>query len=235
MPDKLTIVTTCKGRLSQLKNSLDSWLQQKTEIPYGILVVDYGCPDGTFGYVSHLGEPRVGAVKVVSDVDVFRLSHARNIGANRSCSTVIGFVDADVSLHEDWAEAVTKPILEGKVVATRPKWDRAGCGVCSVSRAVFEEIRGFSEDLTGWGWEDKDFFLRLGSRPVGHYPRSYLRIEDHSNEDRLRFYEDKRLRGGKIPESNFNNEWRAKHRNSLPNLAGYGQASDALMYNIRRT
>src|SRR5277367_5615452 len=81
----LTIVTTCKGRLSYLKRSLPSMIG--AGLP--VVVVDYDCPDGTSRYV----EEHFSGVKVVRirGKAGFNLSEARNLGAAAVFSKYIGF------------------------------------------------------------------------------------------------------------------------------------------------
>lgn len=219
----VNLVTTCKGRLSQLKRSLPTWLAQHTELEYQVTVVDYDCPDMTAAWLSLQNFPRVKCVKLF-DKPKFHLSHARNVGAVSQKASVVGFVDADVLLSPDWMDKAVRPIVEGTADALRPEWGRTGCGICAVSFPAFDAVRGFGEDLEGWGWEDQDLFLRLvtaGYR-VSYYPGTLIHVQQHSNDMRLAHYSNKSTRGG-LPVSNAVNEHRAKHRCGLPNPAGYGR------------
>ena len=220
----VSIIVTCKGRLEQLKRSIPTMMLQDTDLDYNVIVVDYRCPDGTFEWVKKQNAPGLGAVRVLDDLPHFNLSHARNIGSVWASSHVYSFVDADVSIAPRWIRESAQPVRNGKFMATRPDWSRAGCGICSVMAVAFHTVNGYGEDLKGWGWEDQDLFRRVGKRyPVGAYPANLLSIQKHGADKRLEFYEDKRLRRG-IPESNFSNEYRAKHRNGMPNEGGYGRA-----------
>lgn len=76
LPQKYSIITTCKGRLHNLARTLHEFLKQgQTEV----IVVDYDCPDGTSEYVAR-NYPLARLVSV-TDQPKFNTSHARNLGA----------------------------------------------------------------------------------------------------------------------------------------------------------
>ena len=73
----IAFVVTCKGRLHHLKETLPLIVKQE---PDEIVVVDYGCPDGTAAWVA-VNFPRVKIVQF--DSPSFNVSHARNLGRRR--------------------------------------------------------------------------------------------------------------------------------------------------------
>ncbi len=149
----LTIVTTCKGRLSYLKQSLPTMIG--TGLP--VVVVDYDCPDGTRHYV----EEHFAGVKVVAieGKDNFNLAQARNLGAAEVTTDFIGFFDCDVLIGETFLDE-----LRGIALAEDSFYVAGNCdlhGQCIVAKSAFDEVGGYDEAIAGWGGEDGDFYYRL--------------------------------------------------------------------------
>ena len=149
----LTIVTTCKGRLEYLKQSLPSML--KTGLP--VIVVDYDCPDGARRYV----EENFANVRVVAinGRDTFNLSEARNLGAAAVASEFICFFDCDVLMHETFIDELRNISFSEDTFYVAGNCDLHG--QCIVSKTAFHKIGGYDEVITGWGGEDGDLYLRL--------------------------------------------------------------------------
>lgn len=101
---KVSLVTTCKGRLSYLKESILTWID--LDYPdYEIVVVDYDCPDGTAAYIDerkgdYLKNSRVGDIRVVKveNKPYFNLNDARNRGIDGAGGELILMIDSDVRL-----------------------------------------------------------------------------------------------------------------------------------------
>ena len=47
---RASIITTCKGRLHHLRRTLPCMLAQGCDFAYEVVVVDFGCPQGTFDF-----------------------------------------------------------------------------------------------------------------------------------------------------------------------------------------
>jgi len=177
----LTIVTTCKGRLAYLKQSLPTML--RTGLP--VVVVDYDCPDGTRSYV---GEHfRAATVVAVDNEATFNLSRARNLGAAAVTTGFIGFFDSDALLQSGFAEALANiPLAEDLFCVAG---DNDLHGQCIVAKAAFEKVGGYDEAMAGWGGEDGDFYLRLlaaGYRRM-MLPAGLVTSIAHGDSERLKF------------------------------------------------
>jgi glycosyltransferase involved in cell wall biosynthesis len=190
IPDEgplVSFVITCKGRLHHLQQTLPQLAAlENTEI----IVVDYGCPQGTADWVSkHYPQVRVGRV---NDDPGFSLARARNIGAYAASSSWLCFVDADVVIDKqllDWARDTLQP---GAFYGPQPRMPNA-MGSCFCSKSAFLEVGGYDEAIRGWGGEDVDFYRRLtqaGYREEG-YPAALVSAIRHEDEERTQFYEIK--------------------------------------------
>ena len=177
----LTIVTTCKGRLAHLKQSLPTML--KTGLP--VVVVDYNCPDGTRHYVAdHFPEVKVVAI---DNEPMFNISRARNLGAAHVATRFIGFLDSDALLQDGFAGEFGAAALSDTVFCVAGEGDLHG--QCIVSRAAFEKVGGYDEAMTGWAGEDGDFYLRLlaaGYRRTTMRPGLVLALA-HGDDMRIRY------------------------------------------------
>ena len=76
---EIAFITTCKGRLKHIQQTLPTMV---AENPYEIILVDYGCPQGT-GDWAESNYPSVKVVRVNDDPG-FCAARARNIGAGHS-------------------------------------------------------------------------------------------------------------------------------------------------------
>jgi len=182
-------ITTCKGRLSHLQQTLPLVVAQA---PDEVIVVDYACPEGAGQWVrAHY--PMVKLV-AVDDAPGFNLPRARNLGAAAASAETLCFFDADILIGEGfigWVRGNAQPesfyrasLVDG--VRLKQTW---GSTVCS--RAAFKTVAGYDQSFRGWGGEDTDFYQRL--RLVGYfqasYPASFVGTIDHGDELRLSFYD----------------------------------------------
>ncbi len=164
-----------------------------------MIVVDYGCPQDTFGWCQRLDARRLVCLRVRDDVAQYNRSRSRNCGASVARGPILAFVDADMRLRPTWLDLATRPIVAGRAgiccVAAHDMsrgWDRGG--TCVVSAAVFHGVRGFDEAMRGWGAEDSDFYHRCGLATQGSWfaPGLLFPIR-HSDGERVKYHAEKSL------------------------------------------
>jgi len=181
---KLSYITTCKGRLTHLQQTLPRVVNQPD---VACVVVDYACPDGAADWVeAHF--PMVKVVRVFG-VDGFNASHARNLGAQAADTPWLGFFDADILWSPTFSERVVPQLQSGFFYRGQPvtlqTW---GSVICH--RNDFAAIGGYDEAFFGWGGEDDDLLARLAMRgcaAVG-FPGSLLDEIPHDDDARVRFH-----------------------------------------------
>ena len=182
--NQLTYITTCKGRLSHLQQTLPRIAAQA-----GVtcVVVDYDCPDGTGGWVREKF-PQVKLVQVENEPG-FSAARARNMGANVAATPWLGFFDADILLDPKFASKVLPVLKPGHHYRpdplTRQTW---GSFICR--REDFETVGGYDETYLGWGAEDDDIYDVMQMRNIKRaaFPAALVSEILHPDEMRTRFH-----------------------------------------------
>ena len=220
---RASIIVTCKGRLHHLRRTLPNLLIQHCPFPFEVIVVDYGCPQGTFDWCRSLDVRRLIALKVLDDTEEYDRSRARNCGANIAKSDILAFVDADIFLGATWLEAATRAMLQGDAEFCTVAesflngWDRGG--TWTVTAQLFHSVRGYDEVLRGWGVEDDDLHRRCaGKASQGKFAADLLTPIKHDHAERVRYHNLKN-----IEISVQHNQTYLSQRTGLVNPHGYGQ------------
>jgi glycosyltransferase involved in cell wall biosynthesis len=97
----VSVVVPTRGRAAYLEVTLDTLLDQRTDVPYEIVVVDDGAPDDTAAVVR--ARP---SVRYVTHGERRSLNAARNTGLQESQAELIAFVDDDVLVPPGWLDAL---------------------------------------------------------------------------------------------------------------------------------
>lgn len=190
---QIAFVTTSKGRLHHIRETLPRIIAQS---PAEIIVVDYGCPDGTAAWVE-AHHPGVRVVRVDDDPG-FCLPRARNLGAAQASAPWICFIDADILIQPGWVEWMQHTLTPGRFYRAAPvngERDGETFGTVICERATFERISGYDEAFRGWGGEDTDLYARLAAQPGVHeagYPPAFVEPIGHDDAERTQFHDVKR-------------------------------------------
>jgi glycosyltransferase involved in cell wall biosynthesis len=181
----LTAITTCKGRLEHLKQTLPA-LMASPDLE--VVVVDYDCPDGAGDWVRATWP--IAKVVAVADRPTFNRSEAKNLGAAAASGDWFFFVDADVRVSETFAQDVGARLQPGVFLLADPRpgdlW-----GALVVARAEFVACEGYDEAMMGYGSEDVDLISRLliaGVREA-RFPSRNFGVIPHDAALRTRFHD----------------------------------------------
>ena len=156
-----------------------------------VVVVDYGCPDGTADHVA-ARHPSVRVVRT-GPVEGFNASLARNLGAAEATGETLVFVDADVVLADGFLAFVQenlKPDAFAKPRDPQTLGENSVQGTCVVHRSHFELVGGYDEVLVNYGGEDLELYERLRTAHVQLMqlpPSLFARVIPHGQEDRERY------------------------------------------------
>ncbi len=217
----VSVITTCKGRLAHLQVTLPLMLAQRCDFPFEVLVVDYGCPQGTWAWCCELACQRLVAVKVCDDTNIFHRSRARNCGAVAARGRLLTFIDADIRPLEEWLAQAVTPIRGSSMawsVVSQLKngWDCGGTWL--VTADLFHRVRGYDEQLQGWGEEDADLYRRCAAVSTGMtFPAHLLHPIRHGHDERVAHHNEK-----SIVRSQDQNGMYLRGRKGLVNPSGYG-------------
>jgi hypothetical protein len=183
----LTFVTTCRGRLAHLQQSLPTFVAQPDS---AVVVVDYDCPEHAGDWVE-ANHPGVEVVRA-TERPRFEVARARNLGAAAARSPWICFIDADILLAPDFVEKVAPILVPGHYYQARPRsLETWGTSLCESDD--FDRVGGYDEVIQGWGKEDDDFYQRLALAGVrlATFPGHLVRALPHADADRVAHHEVK--------------------------------------------
>lgn len=176
----VSFITTCKGRLAHLQETLPRMVAQSGA---EIIVVDYGCPQGTAAWV-RANHPAVKVVQIMDD-PVFWKARAANLGAAEASGRFLCFIDADMKLKGDLGAWITHNANEKSFYLPHPLKTTAA-GTCVIPAKSFARVRGYDEAFRGWGGEDYELYDRLayfGYRVEG-YPSDLVEPIEHGDDQR---------------------------------------------------
>lgn len=189
---RIAFITTCKGRLDHLRQSLPTWV---AEAPDEIIVVDYRCPQQSGAWV----ETHYPTVKVVrvDDEEAFCLAKARNQGAARARSDWLCFIDADIQVVPGWVTWLHAHLDKRFFYRAGPAGKyrvKETYGTFLCTRSAFERSEGYDEMFRGWGGEDVDLYSRLRhtcNLGQSDYPAAFVTPITHDDSLRLAHYDNK--------------------------------------------
>lgn len=189
-PPSLTYVTTCKGRLDHLRQTLPRVAAQPG---VNIVVVDYDCPQQSGQWVKeHFPEAHVVRIESASG---FSPAIARNAGCHAAVTPWLAIFDADILVGEGFFDSVSHSLVSGHYYRAKPlTWQTWGSVICE--RNAFLRVGGYDTAYEGWGGEDEDFYELLkfaGIRASSFDGRSLSEIP-HSDELRTKFHGEGKIR-----------------------------------------
>lgn len=229
----ISIITTCKGRLAHLKQSLPAMLRQDYPGEVEVVVVDYGCPEGAAAFVRSLRDPRARCVEVRDNVDEFNMSRARNVGAAHATGDLLAFVDADCCPRPEYLTAGVMRLHETHALLCCPAHpDGSVFGSCLLDESVHRSLRGYDESFTGWGYDDIDYYARLAAKGgrVCNIPADLIDFIYHDADARVTHFASKET----YPNADRNAAI-GEDRLRTVNPAGYGLTTDYQLHGLPRS
>lgn len=199
MARTFSIITTCKGRLEHLKQTLPTMLAQDGA---EVIVVDYSCPDSTADYVE-ANHPSARVVRVEGE-EGFSNWKARNRGAAVASGNMLVFCDADTLLANGAIAAIAASVPDTTYGFfsrnSTAHFNRTGLrlganqlrGFQAVPTEGFRKLGGYDELLEGYaagGDTDLEDRLRLLGYKAIHLGDGIIEdVVDHDNEARFTFH-----------------------------------------------
>lgn len=182
---RVTLVTTCMGRLDDLRRTLPRMVSQAG---VEIVVVDYSCPQRCGTWVRE-AFPAVRVVEVPG-MSYFQRSDAKNRGVDAAGTDWVCLVDADITLEPDFLVRIRPSLRPGCVVRCDAVREGTG-GTFFFQRELFEKVGGHDRVFRGWGEEDEDLLdaLRFAGAHLVSFPAELIGHLDHGDDARTRFHE----------------------------------------------
>ena len=180
----ISAITTCKGRLQHLQQTLPSLMALPD---CEVVVVDYDCPQGAGAWV----QSTFPAAKVVriKDRPHFKAAEARNRGVTAATAPWLFLVDADVAVAPTFIAAIAPLLRPGIFLQPKPLRHEL-YGTVVVASSDLAGIGGYDEAFEGWGGEDVDLVRRLeqSGRQAGTFPAQLVAAIRHGDELRGRYH-----------------------------------------------
>jgi glycosyltransferase involved in cell wall biosynthesis len=185
----ISFITTSKGRLSSLRQSLPRMLAQPRA---EVIVVDYDCPESSGDWVA--AQYPAARVVRIRDRPVFNAARARNLGGRAARGQWFCFMDAEGLLIGDFVEQLL-PLLRDGAFFTTSGMQREAFGTVVCRGSDYLAVDGYDEVLEGWGTEDRDFYIRLNmlGRSRQTLPEAWVTAIGHGDDLRVQYHEMKDL------------------------------------------
>lgn len=234
----VSIIIATMDRSGDLRRSLPS-LPDQDYTRYSVYIVDNCSRDGLDSVLEEFHSERLKLLRCPRP-SYFSPSRSRNAGARYTFSDLVFFLDADMTFKDighlsrivaqflydkkvdyHWfarwrASCEYEPVTVGTAITARTRYRRAYCHCLGipllVDRQPFQEIGGFDESLTDWGYEDTDVLARLELAGFGHIEMETL----------IPFEHDDALRVANYREKNKQVSWDRNRRQSDESIRKYG-------------
>lgn len=195
---KVSFCTVCMNRLSHLQQTLpqnieDNLMYSNVEF----ILLDYSSTDGLSTWIEENMQVYLatGILKYyhVENATYFNRSHSRNLAFKLSTGDIVCNLDADNYTGENFANYINEHLQNPTdyLVADYKKeiyYIRDVVGRIALHKTVFEEVKGYCEEMQGYGFEDNDFYQRLqsiGKKEIVIQNLKYLKAIQHSDEFRV--------------------------------------------------
>lgn len=123
-----------------------------------------------------------------TEPESFHRSHSRNIALKLAEGDVVCNLDADNFLGKDFAYFINYHFsYHSNIFLTSGVRDGSYGRIC-VKKEDFLKVRGYDEKMSGWGYEDDDFYERLvktGLSRVEFFDTSFTDTIDHEIEESI--------------------------------------------------
>lgn len=197
---KLSLFTTCKGRLHHLRETLPANLKTaEKHANVEFVVMDYNSLDGMRAWAEQELAPHIESGRLIyvheKTVPYHSMSHSKNTVLQLVAGEIAVNVDADNLISPIFIQAVFDSFAKhgSRIYVTGPQIVSATgpkdgtYGRIAFPMEMFHRVRGYDEEFHGWGAEEWDFVRRANSVGYSQVKLPYEVVGsaiDHSDEDR---------------------------------------------------
>ncbi len=196
---KVSLITICMGRLEHLKRTLPQNIADNADYPnIEFLLLDYSDQHGLRDWVSTEMAGHIASGRLIyyhhPGQESFMISHAKNMAMRLATGEFLCNVDADNFTGHHFAFYLAEQLqhtdflmgcltVKGEIDSY---CDQGMAGRVALPRWLFYRTGGFDEKVTGWGYDDIDFYQRL--RALGYTGQTmdsrFLQCIAHGDEER---------------------------------------------------
>ena len=199
---KILFCTTCKGRVSHLRQTLPQNLIDNSFYPNSAFVVlNYNSPDGLDSYIKDNYAPEIEYGKLITyrftEPTPFRMAHAKNLAHRLGIAEgadVLVNLDADNYTGPNFASYIANKLgnnpnsfLWAKM--KKGELPRGISGRIVVPKHEFLKVGGYDETFSSWGPDDKDFNQRLQRLGIKGLEIDDIYLKAVNHNDKMRFSE----------------------------------------------
>ncbi len=192
---KISFCIVCMNRLSHLKktlkrNILDNYLPSEVEF----VLLDYNSSDGLSEWVESNMSDFIGkgilSYYHTLEPKAFNRGHSRNMVMRLANGDIVCNLDADNYLGKGFALHILTHFKtqENECFYTSDYSFSDAIGRVCVRKSMFMNVKGYNELLSGYGFEDLEFYNTLrknGLRQIYISNKSYFRAIRHSHRKRI--------------------------------------------------
>lgn len=196
---KLSFLTSSMNRLHHIKQTYIKNIENSLPIQgcdVEFILLDYNSSDGLSGWVKseltnlpvefkyiHTNKPRY-----------FDMSKTKNILGRVASGNILCWMDADNFTYNGFVEYIKQIYQDSPSAILRVEWEPDTSGMCGrivCTKSDFVRVGGYDEQMKGWGYEEIDFWKRLGQTgcKLVNIPKKYLGKLHHGDSDRFSNYD----------------------------------------------
>jgi glycosyltransferase involved in cell wall biosynthesis len=186
----VSIIFPVKNEGENIKNTIHSLYESKTEYPFEVIVVDDSSEDNCCDFLKQNNDINI----LLVTADHAGVAMARNIGGDHAKGEYLIFCDAHLFFEDHWIDRLLEPIRSGIADAINPgiasasspnsigygytwnenldpKWNTRkrelfaspllASGCLAMPKKVFDDIGGFERGFKIWGRTDDEISLKL--------------------------------------------------------------------------
>ncbi|KAF2329079.1 glycosyltransferase family 2 protein [Flavobacterium daemonense] len=192
---KISFCTVCMNRLSFLKETLPKNIEDNLD--YGnleFIVLNYNSADEIDEWINTEMSQYIelGVLKYIKTTEpkYFLRSHSKNVVSKQASGNIICNVDADNFIGKGFAEFINESFCkdQNSYLFVDKNTEKDCCGRICLTKEDFITLRGYDEEMKGYGFEDFDLRNRLellGRKVVLIPKETFLNAITHSDTERL--------------------------------------------------
>jgi hypothetical protein len=161
---RISLCTTVMNRLEEISETLPINLANTNYENSEFVILDYNSSDGLEDWIkaNYMEEIESGRLRYARTTEPqhFQMGHSRNLAFQVATGDIVNNVDADNFIGENFQETLN--MLANKIPerAIFAKSRQRMHGRIGFFKKDWIELRGYDEELKGYGWDDKSLVYR---------------------------------------------------------------------------